>query len=757
MNISKFIEELKRRNVFRVATAYAIAGWLIIQVFATVAPQLGFPEWIAPFVTILVLIGFPLALIFAWAFELTPDGIQKSNEVEITESVTESTGKKLNKIIISTLGILVILLLSERIFFAESTIFDADKLNVESASIAVLPFVNMSDDRSNEYFSDGLSEELLNALAKVEDMKVAARTSSFKFKGQNENLKLIGDELGVSHILEGSVRRAGNQVRITAQLIKVDDGFHLWSETFDRELTVNNVFAIQEEISRTVLTELKVQLLPEEAEAMAALPTQDIEAYNLYLEATQLEPSRRPEELEQAIEKYKQAIAIDPNFALAHARLAIAYTLLGDYGNIQYEEMISEAQYYSDQTFLLDPNLGEGFLAKAFVQSRVIAKDREKNAEETLRKAIDILPNSAMAYNALQISVRDQGRDEEADTYLLKAFELDPLSSPISSNVAGYYLNEKNFDKAIEIADANIARDPDFTATYMVKLDALRLAPNAQLVEAFKFIYNLDKSRPGDLRFMRSVNLEARDLDLLPVAEYKMLELQRTFPNNFDIYFNLISTNHLLEKSAENVEILTQLRQRFGAASLRPSVAPMVFSYSSLRKYQEIVQEIESNFPEVKAISFTEEDLGKDENGNSNIENLMLYYGGSLIKLGRVEDAQPYADWICKYYGIDELEGDYTSWNNEKLAEARACSALRIDGKAVADYNRELYFERRARLGWPEYFVVNIRNHLVEDHPDIQAVQKEIMDDLHRQRTEVIEWLKTEGEWREEWEVGSGN
>ncbi len=751
MNFGSFFEELKRRNVFRVATAYAIAGWLVIQVSDTVFPRLGLPEWTVTFIIILVLIGFPISLLLAWAFEITPDGIEKSEDVDINESVTNQTGRKLNKVIITVLSVAVVFLLTERIFFAESTIFDSEKLNVENASIAVLPFVNMSDDQSNEYFSDGLSEELLNALAKVEDMKVAARTSSFKFKGQNENLQLIGDELGVSHILEGSVRKAGNQVRITAQLIKVNDGFHVWSDTFDRELTVDNVFAIQEEISRTVLSELKVQLLPEEAEAMATLPTQDIEAFNFYLEATQLESSRRPEDLEQAIKKYKQAIAIDPNFALAHARLAIAYTLLGDYGNIQYEEMITEAQYYSDQTFLLDPNLGEGFLAKAYVQSRVMAQDREKNAEETLRKALDILPNSAMAYNALQIAVRDQGRDEEADTYLLKAFELDPLSSPISSNVAVYYLKEKNFEKAIEIAEATIARDPDFTATYMVKLDALRLSPNAQLVEAFKFVYNLDKSRPGDLRFMRSVNLEARDIDLLTVAEYKMLELQRTFPNNFDIYFNLMSTNHLLGKSAENVEILTQLRQRFGAASLRPSVAPMVFSYSSLRKHEEIVAEIESNFPEVKAISFTEEDLGSDENGNDNIENLMLYYGGSLIKLGRVEDAQPYVDWICEYYGIDELEGDYTSWENEKLAEARSCSALRGDGEAIAAYMRELYFERRARLGWPEYFVVNIRHHLVEDHPEVQAVQKEIMEDLHHQRTEVIEWLKSEGEWREEW------
>ncbi|HCI71307.1 MAG TPA: adenylyl cyclase, partial [Balneola sp.] len=185
MNISNFIQELRRRNVFKVATAYAIAGWLIIQVFDTIAPQLGFPDWVAPLVTTLVLIGFPLALIFAWAFELTPEGIGKSKDIEITESVTESTGKKLNRLIIGALSFGLVFLLVERIFFAQSTIFDSDVSKIENASIAVLPFVNMSADQSNEYFSDGLSEELLNGLANIEGMQVAGRTSSFSFKNKN--------------------------------------------------------------------------------------------------------------------------------------------------------------------------------------------------------------------------------------------------------------------------------------------------------------------------------------------------------------------------------------------------------------------------------------------------------------------------------------------------------------------------------------------------------------------------------------------
>ena len=306
---------------------------------------------------------------------------------------------------------------------------------------------------------------------------------------------------------------------------------------------------------------------------------------------------------------------------------------------------------------------------------------------------------------------------------------------------------KKDFKKAIEIADANIARDPDFTSSYLVKLDALRLAPNAQLVEAFKLIYDLDKSRPGDLRFMRSVNLEARDLNLLSVADYKMQELQRAFPENFDIFFNLFSTNHLLEKSDENVAIIKQMRQRFGTNALRPSVSPMVFSYSNLRNYQEIIVEIEEAYPEIKMLTFTDEDLARDENGGNNIEALTIYYAASLIHVGRSDEAQPYVDWVCDYYGIDDLEGNYAEWELAKLGEARVCMELRGEAETIAAYNRELYFERRARTGWPGYFKVNGPYHLVADHPDVQTVQKEIMEDIHLQRDEVIEWLKAEGEW----------
>ncbi len=228
MNINHFISELKRRHVIKVSAAYAVAGWLIIQVMATVSPQFNFPTWVPPLFTTIILCGFPIALIIAWAFEITPEGLKKTAQIEVTKSITSKTGKKLNRLLITVLSLAIVFLIVERVFFASSNANDDD---VRKTSIAVLPFVNFSSDKENEYFSDGLSEELLNVLAKVENLHVAGRTSSFKFKGKNENLTTIGEDLHVDNILEGSVRKSNNSIKITAQLIKVSDGYHIWSET----------------------------------------------------------------------------------------------------------------------------------------------------------------------------------------------------------------------------------------------------------------------------------------------------------------------------------------------------------------------------------------------------------------------------------------------------------------------------------------------------------------------------------------------
>ena len=257
MAIHSFFRELKRRNVYKVGTVYAITGWLIIQVCDTVFPRLDLPEWTVTFVIVLVGIGFPVSLIFAWAFELTPEGLKRTSTVPESKTITRRTGKKLNYWIIGLLATALLFLGVERIFFAESTLLEGSDRPGPNFSVAVLPFDDMSMEGDQEYFAHGISEELLNSLAQVRGLQVAGRTSSFQFKGENPDLKEVGHKLGVDHILEGSVRKAGDQLRITAQLIKSEDGFHVWSNTYDRDYTIDNILDIQTDISQQVLQELQ--------------------------------------------------------------------------------------------------------------------------------------------------------------------------------------------------------------------------------------------------------------------------------------------------------------------------------------------------------------------------------------------------------------------------------------------------------------------------------------------------------------------
>ena len=271
-----FFQELKRRNVFRASAAYAVVGWLLTEIAAMAFGTFEAPAWVMKVFVTFVILGFPLAVFFAWAFELTPDGLKRERDVNRSKSITQTTGRKLDFFIIAVL-------IAAVIYFAfyktEPAITDVDQ------SIAVLPFVNMSDDSANEYFSYGISEEILNALAKVQDLKVSGRTSSFSFKDRSDDLQTIGKALGVSYILEGSVRKAGMRVRITAQLIKAEDGFHVWSETYDRELT--DIFAIQDEIALAILQQLVARLGAGNGDYQVAVARTDISAFDLYLGAKQ--------------------------------------------------------------------------------------------------------------------------------------------------------------------------------------------------------------------------------------------------------------------------------------------------------------------------------------------------------------------------------------------------------------------------------------------------------------------------------------
>jgi len=455
--------ELSRRNVFRVGIAYVVASWVLLQIVDVIIPIFEIPDWAPKLIFVVLAIGLVPALIFAWAFEMTPEGLKKESEVDRTASIVGTTGRKLNYVITGFLVVAVALLLVERqlrpVVLEEPASELASEETQVGKSIAVLPFVNMSSDAEQEFFSDGITEEILNSLASVQELKVAGRTSSFAFKGQNDDLRRIGEALGVNHILEGSVRKAGAQVRITAQLIQVDNGFHLWSETYDRELT--DVFAIQDEIANEILKQLRSKLLIEEVVVAEARRTNP-EVYELYLQAKQRIYTRIRPEIETAVDELDEAIQLDGAYAPAFAQRGIAMLLLSDqqYGSIPNDESARRAKRYFDQALQLDPGIAEGWAGLGLYYINNGSNDTDA-AIDALAKALSVNPNLIDASNWLQIALRYEGDLLGSMEIIEDVIERDPLYRPAFSNAMQMFNNFGRQDKAEALLKRIEAFDPD--------------------------------------------------------------------------------------------------------------------------------------------------------------------------------------------------------------------------------------------------------------------------------------------------------
>lgn len=406
--------ELKRRNVVRVGLAYGVIGWFLAQVAEFAFENFGAPEWVLKTITVILLLGLPLALFFAWAFELTPEGIKRDKDVVRDDSITHVTGRKLDFIIIGVLVLAVGFLLFDKFVAPSADNSTEVTATSQKQSIAVLPFANLSDDK--DYLADGLSEELLNQLVKIPDLKVPGRTSSFKFKGHNEDLRIIGEALDVEHVLEGSVRRAGDRIRITAQLIKVSDGYHLWSETYDR--TMNDIIDIQDDVAGKIATALKVHLAPNNDRK-----TSNPEAYALYLQAIAAS-SIFDSEVADGIELLDRALELDPTFAKAHELKAMIY--------YSFTSWIIEApvgqllvNQSANAALAIDPTL---------VLAKVLALTSSPDGWtwivelEAVEEAANAMPNNLLALDMLVYDLLYCGYFEEGLEVAKRIIELDPLS-----------------------------------------------------------------------------------------------------------------------------------------------------------------------------------------------------------------------------------------------------------------------------------------------------------------------------------------
>jgi Predicted integral membrane protein len=437
-----FFSELKRRNVYKVAIAYIVAGWALSQGIAQVFPVFDVPNWAIRLIVILIIVGFPVAVVLAWAFEITPEGIKRTEEVDVTQP--HSLGGAW--IYVAVLGAVV----SVALFFVGryTARESAGVAHIESAipqkSIAVLPLLNESGDPGDEYFSDGLSEELIAALGQIRDLKVIGRSSSFRFKDRKEEPKTIGEKLGVSTLLEGTVRKQGNKVRIVAELINAADGAELWSRIFDREL--KDIFAVQTEIAQAVAASLELTLLGNKDTAAINASTQNVEAHNAYLQGHFYFLRRNVEDYRKAISFFDQAIRLDPNYSLAYAERSEAWTFIGDLNTEQKKEAWAAAIKDAEKAVAVGPNLAEAHAALGWVRFFSEWKFAEGLAE--LKHARELAPANATANDLLARVLIYVNQLAEAEKLARQAIEVDPLAYLARGNLARILLAEGKLDEA---------------------------------------------------------------------------------------------------------------------------------------------------------------------------------------------------------------------------------------------------------------------------------------------------------------------
>jgi TolB-like protein len=538
-------QELKRRNVFRVGIAWVLMGWVVLQGADFVLDLVGAPDWVIRAMAVVGVAGLPIALFFAWAFEVTPEGIKREAEVDRSRSITPHTGRKLDRAIIVFLAAALVLVLGERFLGGNGQSAVPGALQTSAApaagepvstatageapgatgegpvSVAVLPFLNMSDEADNEYFSDGISEELLNVLVRIDGLRVPSRTSSFTFKGSNKKLDEIGRELNVDHVLEGSVRRAGDRIRVTAQLIDVHTDTHLWSETYTREL--DDIFAVQDEIARAIVAALKVTLTGDEAGELSRRLTDNLEAYNRYLQGRQLWHQRGRERLLQSAQLLGEATALDPGFAEAWAALADAYVLLPEYTFANAIGLVPETSRWvnlardaSNRALELQLDSAQALTTRAYL--RFMYEFDHAGAREDFERAIALQPNYPTARQWYGEFLAAQRDIEGALAEFARGAELDPLA-PIMWHVTGWVLEGANrleesaqaYQKALTIA-------PDFESAI------------GNLAWVYARLGRYDASRQHERRFLELIGAGQQDLVMVadaltdPVARGRFLE-----------------------------------------------------------------------------------------------------------------------------------------------------------------------------------------------------------------------------------------
>jgi TolB-like protein/Tfp pilus assembly protein PilF len=469
MNPKYFFGELKRRNVYKVAVTYAVIAWLLIQAASILLPTFEAPTWVMKGFVVFLILGFAMAVFVSWAFEATPQGMKRTEDVSPDEVLPSWSPRKFAAFIVMIAMLAASLLVFELL---RSQSKPRRALDLPGKSIAVLPFENLSRDPDNAYFTEGIQDEILARLAKIADLKVISRTSTQRYKSSPDDLPQIAKRLGVSSILEGSVQKTGDRVRVTVQLINAASDAHLWAEMYDRNLT--DVFAAESDIAKMIADTLRAKLSGSEQQAIAVRPTQNAEAHQLYLRGRYFWNKRTGADLKKAIDYFNRAIGKDPNYALAFAGLADAYVLLSAYAEASPKESLPQAKAAALKALELDSTLGE---AHATLANALIAYDLNfAEANREFERAIELNPNYATAHQwYAETGLVPLGQFEKAVAEVKRALELDPLSLVINADVGTTLTNARRYDQAIEQLRKTVEMDPGFYYAHWTLGNALEL------------------------------------------------------------------------------------------------------------------------------------------------------------------------------------------------------------------------------------------------------------------------------------------
>lgn len=729
------IVELKRRNVFRVAAAYLVVGWLLTEVLTTILPTLGAPDWTSRAVILIFAFGFVPAVILSWVYEITPEGIKREHEVVREDSITGATGKKLDYVTVAAviIGIVFFATFSARQSEqgAESPVPLANTA-VSDASVAVLPFVNMSNDEDNEYFSDGLTETLLHMLSQVPDLKVAARTSSFSFKGENRTIQEIAQSLGVAHVLEGSVQRSGDRVRITAQLIRAEDGFHVWSANYDR--TLDDIFGIQDEIAEEVGRELSASLLGTPVDSIIdGVNTTSPDAFDLYLQALKERATYSYGGLSAAEDLLKGALRIDPDFLEAKTALAYNYLQQIETGLMSANESYPAVLALTEQVLSANPQDVGAQAIEVYTTAQIAGQqgDREAGllATDRLIELIDEDPTQLEPRIFLTRLARNNDQVQQALVYMLQAAANDPRNPRIHYELGNLYSGLQQWDDAKSSIKRSLDLEPaqpnawinlarvyqqagDGLEYLQLFLKALEVDPMDHELPGMiaDFLYQLELVEEGD-------DFRNRVLAIAPTSEIAYrLELQRAMAVG-DLDASIASARRAIEDD------VTDRRFAFGGAAqhlLRVAAAKGTVAEETayLEAQAPGILDFEADAVPVKYLGV-------------QLSAFDAWY--TVYDRQEINRRIDHMTGVATAYGVDLSDNKDVEF---------AVLALNGESEKAAEVALEHIFSEPVvlNLEWEETFKQAQYAEVVED-PRVQAAMKRWQDEENALREEVRLWL----------------